>query len=171
MDVFDCLVKSVNDCNFQGQLSLDWLFSKSKEGTSVLCDHSEIKAIASAFLPTDHVPFQYIHIYRFIHAHTQLDLILFVVFCIIAKRPSVIKQVIMHTCVFGPSMSLFFLSLLTCFYVPHIIMHTELISNIKFIDWLMFSECIQPIAMQWLWPVVLILYSFTDGIPGYQKDN
>lgn len=70
MDVFDCLVKSVNDSNFQGQPSVDWLFSKSKERTPVLCDHSEIKTTAFAFLPADHVPFQYTHIYRFTRAHT-----------------------------------------------------------------------------------------------------
>lgn len=32
MDVFDCLVKSVNDGNFQGQPSLDWLFSSPRKG-------------------------------------------------------------------------------------------------------------------------------------------
>lgn len=60
--------------NFQGQLSLNWLFSEPEEKTPVLCDHSEIKATSCAFLFANHVP-------SLIPTHTQLKLVLFVVFC------------------------------------------------------------------------------------------
>lgn len=49
--VFECLVKWVHDCNFQGQLSLALLFSKPEEEAPVLCNHSEIKASGSAGMP------------------------------------------------------------------------------------------------------------------------
>ena len=41
MDVFEYLVKRVNDCNFHRQPSLALLFSKPEEKAPVLCNHSE----------------------------------------------------------------------------------------------------------------------------------
>lgn len=41
--MFECLIKRVNDCNFQGQPSLVLLFSKPEEKAPVLCNHLEIK--------------------------------------------------------------------------------------------------------------------------------
>ena len=50
-DVFECLVKWVNDLNFQGQMSLALLFSKPEEKAPVLCSHSEIKIGGSVGMP------------------------------------------------------------------------------------------------------------------------